>query len=276
MAALKALLQGKPIRHPLHPALVHFPIGLFVLSLFFDLAALFAAAGTTVVRGAFYAIVGGVIMALLAAIPGFVDWWDIRSDHPAKRLATYHMALNLFAVALYVVNLFVRLGELDRTQPTILAMAMSVIGVGTIAVSGYLGGKLVYNNGIGSGRHRRDTPTPRETIRVSSSQSGSKDGFVPVAEAGSLRDRETLRVQVGGKVMAVANLNGDFYAFQEFCTHRFGPLSEGAFYDGQVECPWHRSCFDVRTGNVTQGPAKVDLETYEVQVREGKLWVKAG
>ena len=274
MSILQELLQGKPIRHPLHPTLVHFPIGLFVLSLFFDLAALFAGAGNALVRGAFYAMLGGVVMALIAALPGFVDWLDIRRDHPAKPLATYHMALNLAAVGLYVVNLLTRQGELDRAQPAILGVVLSALGVGIIAVSGYLGGKLVYDDGIGAGRHRRHTPTPEETIRVSSSSAGARDGYVPVAEASSLRDGETLRVELDGNVMAIANLGGSLYAFQEFCTHRFGPLSEGALQDGQVECPWHRSCFDVRTGKVTQGPAKVDLKTYEVEVRDGRIWVK--
>jgi nitrite reductase/ring-hydroxylating ferredoxin subunit/uncharacterized membrane protein len=254
--------------------LVHFPIGLFVLSIFFDLATLFAGVGNPLVRGAFYAMLGGVVMALLAAIPGFVDWLDIRSDHPAKPLATYHMALNLAAVGLYVVNLLTRQGELDRAQPAILGVVLSALGVGIIAVSGYLGGKLVYDDGIGSGRHRRHTPTPKETIFVSSSSAGALDGFVPVAEASNLRDGETLRVELDGNVMAVANIDGTFHAFQEFCTHRFGPLSEGTLQDGQVMCPWHRSCFDVRTGKVTQGPAKVNLKTYEVEIRDGKIWVR--
>jgi Rieske Fe-S protein len=66
---------------------------------------------------------------------------------------------------------------------------------------------------------------------------------------------------------------GQLFAFQEFCTHRFGPLSEGSFHDGEVQCPWHGSCFDVRTGKVTRGPATVNLKTYRVMVTEGTIHI---
>jgi nitrite reductase/ring-hydroxylating ferredoxin subunit len=65
----------------------------------------------------------------------------------------------------------------------------------------------------------------------------------------------------------------ELFAFQEFCTHRFGPLSEGAFDGFNLQCPWHNSCFDVRTGKVTNGPAKVDLKTFKMETRDGKIGV---
>jgi nitrite reductase/ring-hydroxylating ferredoxin subunit len=69
-------------------------------------------------------------------------------------------------------------------------------------------------------------------------------------------------------------VEGRFYAFQEFCTHRFGPMSEGKLANGHVQCPWHRSCFDVRTGKVVHGPAKIDLKTYPVRIENGKLCIE--
>src|SRR2546421_10784074 len=81
---LKDFLEGKPLRHPIHPMLVHFPIGFFVLSLLLDLASLALPAVPSLARGSFYAILFGIIGALLAAVPGFVDYSDIRDDHPAK------------------------------------------------------------------------------------------------------------------------------------------------------------------------------------------------
>jgi nitrite reductase/ring-hydroxylating ferredoxin subunit/uncharacterized membrane protein len=267
---MKDLLQGKPLRHPLHPALAHFPVGLWVLSLLFDLATLLLGAGNPLVRGAFYTLVGGLIMAVVAAIPGLVDWTDIRADHPAKRLATYHMVLNLAAIALYAINAGLRYGDLEQGSTPVLPLVLSFLGIGIISVSGYLGGIMVYDDGIGVGRHRRATDPPRDTIHTP-----ADNGFVEVATSDKLREGHTLRAEVNGNVIAVANIDGDYYAFQEFCTHRYGPLSEGSFTDHQVECPWHRSCFDVRTGKVTQGPAKVDLKTFEVQVRDGKILVNA-
>jgi len=97
--------------------------------------------------------------------------------------------------------------------------------------------------------------------------------FVPVPEAKGLRDGETLRVEIEEQVMTVARIDDQFFAFQEFCTHRYGPLSEGSFHGFNVQCPWHNSCFDIRTGKVTNGPAKVDLKTFRVEQRDGKIYV---
>src|SRR5205809_4579031 len=83
---LKDLLEGKPLRHPIHPMLVHFPIGLFVLSFILDLVSLAPSPRPFLVSAAFYAMLLGIITALLAAVPGFVDYSDIRRDHPGKNI----------------------------------------------------------------------------------------------------------------------------------------------------------------------------------------------
>jgi nitrite reductase/ring-hydroxylating ferredoxin subunit/uncharacterized membrane protein len=278
---INELLQGKPFGHPLHPAMVHLPVGLFVLSLLLDLATIFVNDASSLLHGAFYTMTFGVVTAVLAAFPGLADWSDIRADHPAKKIATYHMLLNLTAVALYIANLGLRYWVWNVPRHPILPLVpktpfiplfLSFVGVSILSISGYLGGKLIYDEGIAVGRHRRHTRAPSNTIHISSAE--IRDGFASVAAANMLNDGETLRVEAENRVMTVAKLAGKFYAFQEFCTHRFGPLSEGSFHDKQVECPWHRSCFDVSTGKVTHGPAKVDLEVYEVSVRDGHVWVR--
>src|SRR5207237_1744752 len=101
--------QGKPLRHPLHPILIHIPIALFLLAIVLDAATWLTEAGDSeLVRGAFYALAGGVVAALVAAVPGFVDWADIRRDHPARPTATTHMILNLLAVGGYGLRLLLR------------------------------------------------------------------------------------------------------------------------------------------------------------------------
>ena len=268
---MQALLEGKPFGHPLHPILVHYPIGLFVLSLLFDVAGLFGDENW-LVRAAFYALLGGALTALLAAIPGLVDWWDIRRDHRAKRTATTHMLLNLAAVGLYALSLILRWPDRDASETPVVPVLLSLVGIGLISVSGYLGGTLVYADGIAVGRHRRATPPPRETISAAGLSAGR--GLVPIPDAESLGEGETLRVEVDGLVLAVARVDGELAAFQEFCTHRYGPLSEGRLCDGEVECPWHRSRFDVRTGKVTQGPAKVDLRIFPVVTQDGRAYLQ--
>jgi uncharacterized membrane protein/nitrite reductase/ring-hydroxylating ferredoxin subunit len=270
---LKDILEGKPLRHPIHPMLVHFPIGLFILSFVFDVASFVFPFQPYLLRDSYYAMLFGVIMALVAAVPGFVDYTGIRSDHPGKRTATAHLILNLMVVGIYGINLGVRSTLLAEPRARIGPFVLSLIGIGLLSVSGYLGGRLVYDEGIAVGRHKRHMPTPRDTIHLTAPIPGADSVFVPIMAAQQLRERETLRVEIGGQVMAIAKIDNQLFAFQEFCTHRFGPLSEGKFEGFNVQCPWHNSCFDVRTGKVTKGPAKVDLKIFKVEMREGKVGI---
>jgi nitrite reductase/ring-hydroxylating ferredoxin subunit/uncharacterized membrane protein len=269
---LKALLQGKPFRHPLHPALVHFPIGLFLLSLILDVLSYILDDPNILLRASYYTIGIGIVMALLTALAGFVDRSDIRLDHPARKTANIHMTLNLAAVGLFAINFAIRGAQLDSAATPLPLILVSIVGVGLILVSGYLGGTMVYDNGIGVGRHRRFTRTPRTTIDVSMFE--RQDGWVAVCDVDQLHDGETLRLDWDGNIIALARQAGEVYAFQEFCTHRYGPLSEGKLRDYQVECPWHRSCFDIRTGKVVEGPAKVDLKCYSASIRAGKIFIR--
>ena len=266
---LKSFLEGKPLRHPLHPMLVHFPIGLLLLSLLLDLTSLVSPSAQNLPRSSFYAMFAGVITALLAAIPGLADYSGIRSDHPAKRTATAHLILNLIVVALYGINLWVRSSLMAAPKISLGPLLLSLVGIGLLSISGYLGGRLVYDEGIAVGRHKRRTSIPERTLHFPATESG----FVPVPEAERLREKETLRIEIEGQVIALAKIDNNFFAFQEFCTHRFGPLSEGLLADCYVECPWHNSRFDVRTGKVVQGPAKVDLKTFKVEIRDCKVGI---
>jgi nitrite reductase/ring-hydroxylating ferredoxin subunit/uncharacterized membrane protein len=271
MTARAQSSEAKPLRTILHPALVHLPIALLPLSVLLDLGTLvFDGHELFLVRGAFVCILAGIATGLFAAVFGIVDFTGIRDDHPAKKTAVLHMILNVAALGLFAVSAGLRFGELgvERTPP--LPFALSVIAFLVLGYSGYLGGTLVYSDGIAVGRHRRPTPLPEKTIIARGS-----DKSVPVADEGALRDGETLRVSVHGTIVVIARIAGGYYAFQEFCTHRFGPLSEGAIVGCNIMCPWHRSQFDVRNGHVVQGPAKVDLRTFRVESREGKIWIEA-
>jgi uncharacterized membrane protein/nitrite reductase/ring-hydroxylating ferredoxin subunit len=266
---LKRFLQGKLLGHPLHPILVHLPIGLFLLSLIFDIAGKVRGSGEraeTFVVPAYYTMSVGIFFALVAAIPGIADYTSIRRDHPARRTATWHMILNVVVVALYIVNLAIRNRTHDPFAGSVAntPLVLSIIAIALLSVSGYLGGKMVYGDGIGVGRHRRKKGrTPRETIVT--------DGTL---SEGDLGEGDALRLDINGTIVAVARIDGQIYAFQDFCTHRFGPLSEGSFDGTNVRCPWHGSCFDMRTGKVTQGPAKTDIRAFEVEVVDGQVRIR--
>jgi uncharacterized membrane protein len=135
-------------RHPVHPMLVPIPIGLFVAALAFDLA--YASTREPVwAIVAFWDIVAGVTGALVAAVPGFLDYLGLRGR--PRRLATFHMALNLSVVALFVLNLWTRT-EAGRAlvgpRPGI-PLALTVAGVLVLLVGGWLGAEMVYVHRVG-------------------------------------------------------------------------------------------------------------------------------
>jgi uncharacterized membrane protein len=111
-------------RHPVHPLLIVLPVGLWVFSLFCDLLYLGGAEAEIWSRLALYTMVGGFIGALTAvALPGFI----------------VHMNVTLVVVALYAANIWLRLGDSNLA----IAIALSVTGVGMLAVSSWLDATLV-------------------------------------------------------------------------------------------------------------------------------------
>ena len=265
-------LEGRPFGHPIHPLLVHLPIGLWTLSFLFDLGNRLAEAENWLVVAAFYTLALGLASAIVAALFGVVDWVDIRADHPARKTANTHMLLNLAVMALYLVNGWVRLGNLGAPQIGFVPLALSFLALALLYLSGYLGGRLVYDEGIAVGRHRRQGELPDETLRAPAARRPGE--FVPVVYTQRLNHAEALRVEVNGYALALARVGDEYFAVQDFCTHRYGPLSEGRLCDGEIECPWHRSRFNLRTGQVTQGPAKEPLKTFETRVIDGVVQVR--
>ena len=90
--------------------------------------------------------------------------------------------------------------------------------------------------------------------------------FVKVAETGDLSEGEMMLVEVGDERVLLANVGGSYYATGEVCPHEEGPLSEGYLEAAEVECPWHGSLFDVRTGENTGPPAAEPVPVYPVRV----------
>jgi len=130
-------------RHPIHPMLVPLPIGLWVFSLITDI--IYRASGNEVWASvAYYAMAGGIIGSLLAALPGLVDFLALKPSG-VKKIALWHMAINLSATILFCINLYLRTGVPGASTPFIL----SIIGVLSIFVSGWLGGQMVYVHGLG-------------------------------------------------------------------------------------------------------------------------------
>jgi len=129
--------------HPIHAMLVPLAIGLWIFALVADLAVLLGGAAAWGVV-AFYCIAGGIAGALLAAVPGLIDLLSLK-DPATRSVGIKHMVLNLAAVAVFALNLYLRWNSTGGAGPWWLTLA----GVAAIGVSGWLGGELVYRHGVG-------------------------------------------------------------------------------------------------------------------------------
>jgi nitrite reductase/ring-hydroxylating ferredoxin subunit len=86
--------------------------------------------------------------------------------------------------------------------------------------------------------------------------------WVRVAATGDLADGDLAAFEVGGAYVAVARVDGEYYAFGDTCTHRACSLSEGELDGTTVICPCHAGEFDVRTGEVLDGPPPESVASY--------------
>jgi uncharacterized membrane protein len=152
MGLMIDFLQGKWLKHPLHPALVHIPTALWPAAWMFDLLSQFRPENAFV-QLSFYAILVGLIVALLAIPTGYADWTDIRPEKPAWKLGLIHMVLNLIVSALWAISLWLRAGSFQTSASTPLGfVGLSSLAIVLLLISGYLGGRMIYAYGISVAR----------------------------------------------------------------------------------------------------------------------------
>ena len=142
--------------HPVHPMLIPFPIALWIFSLASDLIFLFGFGGPVWKDIALYTMIGGIIGGVAAAIPGYIDYRSL-TDPVIVRLAQMHMVINAGLILLFTINAGLRvINGPDALLPVIL----SLLGVAALAVSGWLGGELVYVQGVAV-QPEREAPGPK-------------------------------------------------------------------------------------------------------------------
>ena len=91
-------------------------------------------------------------------------------------------------------------------------------------------------------------------------------GFAKIAKSDDIQPGQARMFEVGGKRIALFNVDGLFHAIDDTCTHRGGPLSEGELNGKEVTCPWHGAVFDVTTGQVLRPPATKGISSYRIRV----------
>ena len=99
--------------------------------------------------------------------------------------------------------------------------------------------------------------------------------FIKIGETKDIQPSQMKAVDVNGERVCVANVEGKYYAIGNVCTHVGGPLAEGKLEGFEVECPWHGSKFDVRTGKVVRPPAMREEPSYEVKVEDNNVLIKS-
>jgi uncharacterized membrane protein/nitrite reductase/ring-hydroxylating ferredoxin subunit len=250
--------------HPIHPILIAFPIALFTGTFIFDVLGLLT--GNVVFHTvALYTEAAGILGALAAAIPGFIDFLTtVPPQSSGKKRAARHGISNVINLVVFIVCWFLR-----RNAGTSLYLitGLELLGMALLFYAGWLGGTLVYRNQIGV------------DIRYAGAGKWTEvnlEGTATRLEAGSVDDLQVNQMKLlhyKDKRIVLGRTEEGYVAFDDHCTHRGGSLAGGAMICGTVQCPWHGSQFDTKTGAVKAGPAKRDIKTYEVREEGGKVYV---
>ncbi|WP_035578565.1 DUF2231 domain-containing protein [Hyphomonas jannaschiana] len=132
--------------HPLHPAIVHFPIACWTLAAGSDIAGLWFGKIPTGWSGGLLAI--GCVMAVFAMLAGMVELRRVPDGAPMKD-AWVHMAAMLAAFTLFSLSLLVRLEQMKLHGPNSVSLVLDAGGVIALVIGGLFGGRLVYVHGVG-------------------------------------------------------------------------------------------------------------------------------
>ena len=256
----KASIQS----HPIHPMLVGFPIALWVAGFLFDLLGTRSSNAGLWAAG-FYSVIGGCVGAVLSAAAGVIDFlYTVPPESSAKNRGLLHGGLNSLVLLLFIYVAY-RLGS-PSAAPDGATLLLMGAGVVILAVSGWLGGTLVYRNQIGVDRRYASAGK----LKTRTIESWSK----PVCNQSELGDGQVLLATIGTERVVVGRCSEGLFAFSDHCTHRGGPLSDGALVGCTVQCPWHGSQFDVRSGRVVAGPAQEKIKIYSTKIFNGEVYVQ--
>ena len=239
---------------PLHPTLTDVPVGSWTATMALD--AVDVVSGSKAARNAADgALVVGIAGGLAAAAIGLSDWRYTTGG--SRRMGMAHALLNTAGLALNTTSLVLRAaGRRNAGRITFLA-GYSLNGIGA-----HLGGELSYNYGL--------------RVNRNAFEEGDTDGFVAVLAEDELPDSGMRRVSLDGThILLSRSLSGEICAISNICSHLGGPLAEGDREGDTVVCPWHKSRFDLCSGEPIDGPATFPQPRYETRTRDGNIEIRA-
>jgi uncharacterized membrane protein/nitrite reductase/ring-hydroxylating ferredoxin subunit len=250
--------------HPLHPILVSFPIAFFIGAFLFDLFGIITNR-PPFSQVAYYLDIAGIAGALVAAVPGAIDYFmTIPPKSSAKKRGSKHAIINLVNVGIFAYAWFYRRHE---TADPYLILGLEAIGVVLLSIAGWMGGTLVHRNQIGiDHRYANAGKWQQEYINTDEKR-------VKVANTGEIRLNAMKLMHINGQRIVIGNIEKGHVAFNDHWTHRGASLADGALICGTVQCPWHGSQFDTTNGEVKAGPAKEKIETYRLEEDNGKIYL---
>lgn len=248
--------------HPLHPILVSFPIAFFVGTLVFDLITL-VNERKDLMDTARWMNVAGCCMAVVAAIPGFIDFLKaVPPESSAKKRAATHGSINVTVLILFLIAYRLRNDTVDYSW----VIAIESIGVVLLMIAGWMGGTLVYRNQIGIDIRYANAGKWKE-LDV------DDNNTISLADVKDLKENQMVLLRKGIKRYVLTKSSDTFSAFEDQCTHRGGSLAGGSMICGIVQCPWHGSQFDITNGTVKAGPAAQPIKTFPTHVQGDRLQI---
>lgn len=246
--ALRDILHGVPIGHPLHPLMILVPTGSWLSAAVLDLLP-----GSN--KASAVLIGTGVASAAPTALAGWADWSE--GHEQQLRVGIVHATANLIAVGLYTGSLVQRLrGKSGKL--------LSYTGLVVVSAGGFLGGHMSYRQSLGA-NHNEDVPHRIEA------------GWHSIGSLEELQEGKLEKRVLGEIPLVVFRRGSEVSVLSNTCSHLSGPLNEGevTFDDGNpcVVCPWHNSGFSLKTGEVVQGPATSPQHSFETRVIAGQVEV---
>ncbi|MGY1917006.1 Rieske 2Fe-2S domain-containing protein [Blastococcus sp. SYSU DS0973] len=254
-SAVKDILHGTWLGHPLHPVLVQVPVGSWVSAGLLDAVPPLRPAATMLIGT-------GVAAAVPAALAGAADWSEQGSG--VRRLGALHAVMNTAALGLYVGSLAAR-GAGRGT----LGRVLSYSGLGLAGASAAIGGHMSYAQSSGASH-------AATAVRALSTD------WIDLGPLDDLPEgRPAMRTGKGSSMavpLAAVRRGARVDVFVAACSHMSGPLDEGAVETVRgsecLVCPWHGSAFDLDNGEPRRGPAANPQEKLEVRMEAGRVMAR--
>lgn len=245
------LLHGAWLGHPLHPVLTDVVVGAWTIGALFDYVSLCNRSRQAEMIADALTVVGNYA-AVPTILSGLVDFSTISKT--AAGAALTHAVINNAGFALQIASSRARQ---NGNRPR--AVTLSSIALVMLTAGAYLGGHLSYAKKVGV-KHTNDVTEP--------------ESWTHALEDAKLRAHEPHRIDVAGHPVLLYRDGDSIQAIGAVCPHDGGPLEQGKFHNGCVQCPWHDSVFALEDGRVVHGPSTYALAHYDVRVHNGIVEVR--